>query len=280
MKSISFAAALGVVATTFVLNAAPARAATTYGAGTIALGTTVYTQSFDTLASTGSTGSALPNGWRVFEDGAAANGTYGVGTGSLNTGNVYSFGAAGSTDRALGTLRSGQLLPTIGAIFTNATGSSITDLFIAYTGEQWRDGGSAIDSLNFQYSLTSTNIADALTSSAWTSVSSLNFLSPTNSSTGGALVGNAAANSRALSGTLSGLAIGSGSTFAFRWTDADPAGADDGLAIDTFRVRATNVVVASVPEPASWAMMIAGFALIGFAARRGAVSRAGRTIPA
>ena len=280
MTRHSIAAALGVVATAFAFTAAPAFAATTYGAGTIALGTTLYTQSFDTLAATGTTGIALPNGWRVSEDGAAANGTYGIGTGSLNTGNVYSFGTAGSTDRALGTLRSGQLVPTVGAIFTNATGSSITDLVIAYTGEQWRDGGSAIDSLNFQYSLTSTNIADALTSSAWTSVSSLNFLSPTNSSNGGALVGNAAANSRALSGTLSNLAIGSGATFAFRWIDADPAGADDGLAIDSFRVHATNAVVAAVPEPASWAMMIAGFALIGFAARRGAVARLRGAVPA
>ncbi|WP_010215937.1 PEPxxWA-CTERM sorting domain-containing protein [Sphingomonas sp. PAMC 26621] len=273
MTRFSIAAALGVVATTLALNAAPARAATTYGTGTIALGTTVYTQSFDTLASTGTTGIALPNGWRALEDGASANGTYGVGNGSLNTGNVYSFGATGSTDRALGTLRSGNLLPAIGAIFTNATGSKITDLVIAYTGEQWRDGGSPVDSLNFQYSLTSTNFADALTSAAWTSVSALNFLSPTNSSNGGALDGNAAANSRALSATLSKLAIGSGATFAFRWIDADPAGADDGLAIDTFRVRATTAVVAAVPEPATWAMMIAGFALIGFAVRRGTAAR-------
>ena len=42
-----------------------------------------------------------------------------------NTGDTYSYGAAGSTDRALGGLRSGSLIPLFGACFTNNTGAPI-----------------------------------------------------------------------------------------------------------------------------------------------------------
>ncbi|HQX92989.1 MAG TPA: hypothetical protein PKX50_10985, partial [Thermomonas sp.] len=56
-----------------------------------------YTQNFDTLANTG-TSSTLPAGWLMSETGASANGTYTAGTGSSNTGDTYSFGAAGSSE--------------------------------------------------------------------------------------------------------------------------------------------------------------------------------------
>ncbi|MEN2786693.1 PEPxxWA-CTERM sorting domain-containing protein [Sphingomonas qilianensis] len=244
-----------------LLAAAPSFAAT-FGTGTVALGATTYTQDFDTLARTGTTGTALPTGWRVSETGANSNSSYGVGTGSNNAGDVLSYGAAGSSDRALGTLRSGNLIPTIGAVFTNATGTTITDLLVGFTGEQWRNGSASIDSLGFQYSLTSTNIGDAIGSSAWTSVLGLTFSAPNNAAVSG-LDGNL--NSTSLSSTLSGLSIGSGASFAFRWIDADPSGADDGLAIDNFSVGS---VVTAVPEPSTWAMMLVGFGAVGGAMRR------------
>ena len=63
-----------------------------------------YTQDFDTLtaAPDGGTSEVLPNGWWLSEAGTNANTSYGVGTGSSNSGNTYSFGAAGSTERAFG----------------------------------------------------------------------------------------------------------------------------------------------------------------------------------
>lgn len=67
------------------------------------LTTLAYTQDFNSLANTG-TSSTLPLGWSILEAGANANTTYAAGTGSINTGNTYSFGAAGSTERALAAL--------------------------------------------------------------------------------------------------------------------------------------------------------------------------------
>src|SRR5262245_25337871 len=67
---------------------------------------TAYIQTFDTLASTGSAVALTLPGWAIDENGtgAAADGKYSAGTGSLNTGDTYSFGSSGSADRALGML--------------------------------------------------------------------------------------------------------------------------------------------------------------------------------
>src|SRR3989442_9584122 len=86
-----------------------------------------YTQDSNTIASTG-TSSVLPAGWAFAETGTNANMTYTAGTGSGNTGDTYSFGATGSTERALGGLQSGNLVPMIGAGFINNTGGTITSL--------------------------------------------------------------------------------------------------------------------------------------------------------
>ena len=67
-----------------------------------------YTQNFDSLASTGATGTSLPQGFQVSEAGTNSNNSYAVGNGSSNAGNSYSFGTTGSTDRALGSLGSGK----------------------------------------------------------------------------------------------------------------------------------------------------------------------------
>jgi hypothetical protein len=255
-------AARGVTAAAMVFAAAPAFA-DNYGSGSIALGGTTYTQNFDSLSS-GVASSGLPLGWRVSETGANQNSTYSVGAGTSNTGDVYSFGSANSADRALGSLRSNNLFPSFGAVFSNATGSTITGLNIDYFGEQWRNGSNSLDSLVFQYSLTSTSISD--NSAAWISVAALQFSSPI-TSPNGALNGNLGANRKELSTLLSGLSIASGSSFTFRWLDTDAAGNEDGLAVDDFSISAVTAAGA-VPETATWGMMIVGFGLIGFALRR------------
>ena len=201
-------------------------------AGTISLTTlgVAYTQNFDTLANSG-TSSTLPNGWALFESGTNANVTYAAGTGSSTAGDTYSFGSSGSTDRAFGTLQSGSLIPTIGASFTNTTGSTINSLSIAYTGEQWRCGqtGRGADRLDFQYSTDATG----LNTGTWTTVATLGFSSP-NVATVTALDGNATVNRTAISGTINGLSIPNGATFWIRWSDFNATGSDDGLAVDDF----------------------------------------------
>ena len=203
---------------------------------------TPYTQHFDTLANTGSS-SLLPPGWSILETGTNGNGSYNTGTGSSNAGDTYSFGAAGSVERALGGLLSGTLTPTFGAQFINNTGAPITSLTIAYTGEQWRLGtANRADRLEFQYSLNATSLATG----NWTDVDALDFISPNTSATVGALDGNAIANSTVVTSTISGLNIPAGATFWIRWSDFNASGADDGLAIDDFSIAATSTVDAPV----------------------------------
>ncbi len=75
---------------------------------------TAYTQNFNSLASnTNTTDGLMIPGWGFLETGTNANTTYSIGTGSGTTGDTYSFGSAGSTDRALGGLRSGTLVPLL-----------------------------------------------------------------------------------------------------------------------------------------------------------------------
>jgi len=219
--------------------------AVTGGTGTISLtglGIT-YRQDFDTLAYTTQTTHTLSiEGWYLDETSTRANGLYAGGTGSDNTGDTYSFGASGSTERALGTLLSNSLTPMIGAQFTNNTGQTITTLSITYTGEQWRLGQSRLsppDRLDFQLSTTAITITAPMT--YWVDYDALDFSSPVVTGTVGALDGNAAANRTTLSYTITGLSIANGASFWIRWVDSDLSpGADDGLGIDDFSITPNN----------------------------------------
>lgn len=199
-----------------------------------------YSQNFDSLSNTAgsTTNTALPQGWQLNETGGGArdNEQYAVDTGASTTGDTYSYGAAGSTERAFGSLRSGTLIPVIGACFTNNTGTTLSRLDIAYTGEEWRLGTiSRADNMNFQYSLDATSVATG----TWTDVAALSFTTPA-TATAGAKDGNAAANRTAITGSITSLAIANGASFCIRWVDADASGADDGLAVDDFSVTTTG----------------------------------------
>ncbi|HMN91366.1 MAG TPA: DUF4082 domain-containing protein, partial [Saprospiraceae bacterium] len=198
-----------------------------------------YTQDFNTLASSG-TSSTVPAGWAFSESGSNANTDYAAGTGSSATGDTYSFGATSNTERAFRGLQSGNLVPTIGASFTNNTGSTVTSLAISYTGEQWRLGATGrTDRLDFQYSINATS----LTTGSWTDVDNLDFNAPNSTGTVGAFDGNAAANRTAISSTITGLSIANGATFWIRWNSFDATGSDDGLAVDDFSLTPQGATV-------------------------------------
>ena len=216
-----------------------------------------YTENFDTFASTG-TSSTVPGAFRFTETGANANTAYTAGTGSGNTGDTYSFGTG--SDRALGTLLSGNLVSTIFADFTNGTGQTIIGLAIAYTGEMYRLGtANRTDRLDFAY-----NIGGG----AYSDVDALDFVTPDATGAVGARDGNLPAYRTNLAFTLSSLSIANGGAFGFRFSDFDASGADDGLAIDDFTLTPILAPAAVVPEPATWGMMLLGFGLIGYAGRR------------
>jgi hypothetical protein len=227
---------------------------------------TAYTEDFNTLANAGTTNASLPAGWALSETGTSArvNQQYAAGTGSDNTGDTYSFGAAGSAERALGTLFSGTITPTIGASFINNAGGTLTALSISYTGEQWRAGVTnrgAADRLDFQYSIDATS----LTTGTWIDVNALDFESPNINAAAGALDGNSTGNFATVGSAITGLNIANGAAFWIRWNDFDIApGADDGLAVDDFTLTARGIV--SVPEPGTLALL--GLGLAGLAATR------------
>lgn len=205
-------------------------------------------EGFNALAST-ATSSTLPPGWRLYESGSAANETYGADDGGATSGNTYSYGAVGSSERSLGTLRSGSVAPTIGAVFLNNTGKTVSAVTISYVGEQWRLGATPTplrnDRLEFSYSTDATSLSTGV----WMVEPDLSFIGPQGTAspvpTVGKMDGNSASNRTALSHSLTGLDLRDGSFLWIRWVDVDASSSDDGLAIDDFAITAY-----SVPETA------------------------------
>lgn len=203
------------------------------------------TQNFDTLANSGTANALTLTGWQLIESGNGGrdNELYAADTGSSNTGDTVSYGAAGSAERALGSLRSGTLIPVFGACFVNNTGAAIEALDIAYRGEQWRLGtASRVDRLDFQYSLDAGDVATG----TWVDVDTLDFVTP-NTATTGAKDGNDPANQVSLAANIGGLTIANGAIFWVRWNDSDAGGADDGLGVDDFSLTARGTGGGGVP---------------------------------
>jgi hypothetical protein len=261
----SFVRPLGVAGCAgFLLLISPAGA---LGQISLTNSTVTHSQDFNSLANTGATGSALPAGWAFSEFGGSADTTYGIGDGSTNTFNTYSFGSTGSTDRAIGAQGGNNLISTIGASFVNDTGLPLAGVTIAYTGEQWRRGnGNLPDTLNFAYSTDATS----LTTGTWADENALDLNSPvTTNPRNVALDGNAAANRTAVAGTLVfATPVAPGATFFIRWVDFNSTAQEDALGIDDFSIT-------PVPEPATvLGVAAAGLGLLGWARRR-----AGRSAP-
>lgn len=197
-----------------------------------------YYQSFDSLAATG-TSSSLPSGFFMSESGSNANTTYTAGTGSSGTGDTFSFGATGETDRALGGLLSGSLIPLFGGCIVNRSDQPITWISMTYVGEQWRLGSAGrADRLDFQYS----SDATSLNSGTWVDDNELDFIAPITTGSARALDGNT--GGVGLSKTFTTLNIPVNGQFWFRWTDFNASGADDGLAIDDFNIKVPVVSAA------------------------------------
>jgi uncharacterized repeat protein (TIGR01451 family) len=201
-----------------------------------------YAQSFDGLPASGSatwTNNSTIPGWYHARTGAGT--TVVANDGSSNAGNLYSYGTGTSTDRALGSLGSGNA--AIGNLFwgvrlLNNTGATITSLDVAYTGEQWRNSAAAAQTIAFSYLVGSPGVTGSLAEfqSAGTAVTNLDFTSPITGGTAAALNGNVDPNRTIETFTIDGLDIPNGTEVMLRWSDPDHTGADHGLAIDDFSV--------------------------------------------
>ncbi len=240
----------------------------------LSVGSTAYTyaQSFDSLATSGASNvwannATLP-GWSLFTAGGAAITTYA--TANDNTGAFKSFG--NGADRALGGTGSGGAYfgsPASGAIagyivlaFTNNTGVALDGFTLNFDGEQWRNGGNAsaqamVLEYGFGNTYATTTFAAAPAGFTWSS--------PITGATAAVLDGNLAANRVAGVGGTLNTSWASGGTLWLRWVERNDVGNDHNLAIDNLSF---SVVAAPIPEPGSYALMLAGLSAVGFLARR------------
>jgi hypothetical protein len=217
----------------------------------VALAGNSYTQSFNSLPTTGTANakSTLPAGWDFAETGTAADATYAASNGSSSTGNTYSYGAANDPSRAFGTLQSGSLIPTIGAGFSNTTGATLTGLTIAYTGQTWRIGAvNHTDKLIFQYSTDATS----LNTGTWTNVTALDYTNVASATT--SISGTSAPiQSSVITSPLNGLTIAPNTMLWIRWNDFNATGSDDGTAIDDFSLTWNGAAAPQLTAPATLA---------------------------
>lgn len=210
-----------------------------------------YSQSFDTLPASGSvtwTNNSTIPGWYHARTGTGT--TITANDGSNNGGNFYSYGTGTNTDRAIGSLGSGNA--AVGNLFwgvrlLNNTGTTITSLNVSFVGEQWRNSAAAAQTISFSYLIGSPTVTGSLAEfqSAGVAVPSLDFTSPITGGTAGALNGNLAANRVALNFTITGLNIPVGTEIMLRWADPDHTGADHGLSIDDFSATPFGTVSAA-----------------------------------
>jgi len=241
-------------------------------AGTASLGTGGYAENFDSMG----TASATPNGWSVFV-GAAGTDKYtwetaialdGVANmvaapaalsvrtsnfSSSTTGNngFNAFLPGDTADRILATSPTSIAGTALQLTLQNDTGSSFSQLALSYDIYRFRTVSSAevLPGYGLFYSLDG---------ASWSNAAAFN---PT-----AAQMPHNATGATTMSGTLDlGTSIASGSTVYLRWIDDNgtPTSPDQAIGLNNLTIAAMPV-----PEPESYAMLLAGLGLIGFAARR------------
>lgn len=229
----------------------------------------VYSQDFDSLGNVDGTSytfddnSTIPGWYANSEEMDTNSDEYFGEDGSSTAGEVYSFGADGVAERALGYVGSGgNDYTNFSVVLTNDTGATIDEIFVSYTGEQWRSGGDTSDNNNdikFAYRVfsadggsmpASTDLTD------WTAVGGLDFTPPQSDVAAGALDGNDAANQTLFEDiSVSGIGWGAGEDLWLRFVGNDGSGSDAGLAVDDFSMT-------TVPEPAALGLLaLAGAAV-------------------
>jgi hypothetical protein len=206
------------------------------------------TQNFDGMGSSAT--ATLPNGFRVNTTANWSTGTtattlaYGTtGTGAVtgtSAGGVINWanGITGSsTDRALGFLTSGSFSSprTILYAFTNNTGSTISEISLAWDYEKYRTGTRAFD-WTFFHGATATSVSTAATSGNQSYAAD----------GANAVVNPPTSISKSFS--ITGLSITNGSTYYLCWTFTGTGGSTNGqgIGIDNFSI---TLVSPGTPPP-------------------------------
>src|SRR5215468_11116155 len=209
LRSIALLIAVAAICLGIGIRGLRSSSALTNGGSITALGSPL-TENFDTLPSSGSatwTNNSTIPGWYHARTGTGV--TIVANDGGSNAGNLYSYGTSGSTDRALGSVGSGNA--AVGNLFwgvrlQNNTGSTITSLAVSYTGEQWRNSAAPAQTVSFSYLVGSPTVTGSLAEFqlAGVAVPNLDFTSPVTGGTAGPLIGNLPANRVSISFTITG----------------------------------------------------------------------------
>ena len=190
--------------------------------------------------------------------------TYAAGAGTSTAGGFYSFGAAGSSDRALGGLGSrgayfgspatSAVAGWIAVSFENKSGGAFTGFSATWNGEQWRNGGNTTaQTMVFQYGLGTTfvEVTDWITPGG-----NFDWTSPVASATAAAVNGNTDGLVSGVGGVIDGLTWLPGETLWLRWVEVNDDGNDHGLAIDDFAFRA-SAPSGAVPDTGTTVWLLA-----------------------
>jgi hypothetical protein len=201
-----------------------------------------HAQNFNVLTTSGtwSNSSTIAN-WYSQRTGTGS--AYVIDHGNLNSGGLYSYGTTSAADRSLGSLGSGTAGNFAhGVLLRNTSGSSITDIKVSYTLEQWRNSAAAAQSITFYYKISSSTVTSLNTNnnSGLTQVTGLTLSSPIIGGTAGAIDGNATANKVAVSNiSIPSLSLANNNYIMLKWEDPDHSGNDHGLSIDDVTISWT-----------------------------------------
>ena len=243
----------------------------------ISSGSFTYSENFDSLT-TSTTAVAWANdstlpGFSLLASTGTAVPTIAADTGASNAGTFRSFGASGSSERALGGVASGgayfgsppsgQVAGWIVVAFRNDSGGALDGFTLAFAGEQWRNGGNASpQTMVLEYGFGSSYAAVT----SWSVPGGgFDFTSPVVGTTAAAVDGNGAGRVAGLGGSVTGAAWAAGNSLFIRWVERNDVGNDHGLAIDDLSF---SVIASAVPEPGAWALLLAGAGVLAFVARR------------
>ena len=259
-----------LLVTTGLLVALPAQALINVNSAAF-----TYSESFDSLTSVTTPATNWVNdstlaGWSLFISTGAAAPTYAADNGGSNAGTFRSYGVTASSERALGGAASGGAYfgsPVGGAVaghialgLTNTSGLVLDSFTLRFAGEQWRNGGNAAaQTMVLEYGFGSTFAAVT----PWTAPGGgFNWTSPVATAAAAAVDGNVAGLVANNGGTVN-TTWAVGDTLWVRWIENNDNGNDHGLAIDNLTFSVT-----AVPEPGTYALLLAGLGVVGFLARR------------
>jgi trimeric autotransporter adhesin len=210
-----------------------------------------HVQNFNSLAATGTLipfadNTTIPN-WYSQRTGTGT--TFTADAGTSTGGNLYSYGTGSNPDRALGTLGSANAAAgsfAHGVLLKNTSGTTITDIKITYTLEQWRNGAAAAQPVTVYYKTSSSAITSLNPNSnaTWTQIAGLTLNSPVTGGAAGAIDGNT--NKVTASNVfIPSLSLADNDYIMIKWEDPDHTGTDHGLSIEDVTINWTVTPIIS-----------------------------------